>query len=90
MNLKSLIHHGAHSQSLQQMIKNGNRKFQSNSIQPNTRRHAPPGLMQATYNTTKGNLFQSQTDLTPSHTSSVGNLIGNALDRKQISTQYHH
>lgn len=33
--------------------------------------------------------FKSQNDLTPSQTDSINKLIGNALDRKVISENYH-
>ena len=73
------------------MIKNGNNRTFSNSIAATRAQNS--AIARKNYASTASqrqqNMFASQAELTPSQTSSVGKLIGNALDRNVISKEYH-
>lgn len=73
------------------MIKNGNNRTFSNSIAATRAQNS--AIARKNYASTAGqrqqNMFASQGELAPSQTSSVGKLIGNALDRNVISKEYH-
>lgn len=80
--LKSLIHHGAHSQSLHQMLKFAKlNNLKSRSIETRANIDNTPKKTM--------NIFASTNDVTPGQCDNISQLIGHALNRKQISGSYH-